>query len=84
MVNIRIAYKEATKLPELVPPIISIFILLSSNAFNTPACAIPLIPPPDKAIPNFKISPSFLLLFTNFYDYKQKKLHIYRNVIKTN
>ena len=75
MVNIRMAYKDATKLPELVPPITSIFILLSSNAFNTPACAIPLIPPPDKAIPNFKIPPSFLLLlFTNFYDYKQKKL----------
>ena len=63
MVNIRIAYNDAIRLPELVPPMMSIFILLSSNAFNTPACAIPLIPPPDKAIPNFNISPSFEFFF---------------------
>ena len=45
-------------LPELVPPIASIFMLFSSNAFRTPACAIPLIPPPDNAIG---------LLFCGFY-----------------
>ena len=32
-----IAYKEATILPALVPPIISTFILFSSNALSTPA-----------------------------------------------
>ena len=63
MVNIRIAYSAAINPPELVPPIISIFILLSSNAFNTPACAIPLIPPPDNAIPNFNFSPSSITFF---------------------
>lgn len=61
------AYKEATRLPELVPPIISIFIPLSSNAFKTPACAIPLIPPPDKAIPNFKLTPSLLKSLNSIY-----------------
>ena len=71
MVNIRIAYNDAINPPELVPPIISILILLSSSAFNTPACAIPLIPPPDNAIPNFNFSPSFMkfsfyIVFTNF------------------
>ena len=77
MVNIRIAYNEAISPPELVPPIMSIFILLSSSAFNTPACAIPLIPPPDNAIPNFKFSPSsinfsFYIVFTNFMILNQK------------
>ena len=52
------AYRVAIKLPELVPPIISILILFSSNAFKTPACAIPLIPPPDRANPIFTFSPS--------------------------
>lgn len=63
MVNTRIAYNAAIRLPELVPPIASIFIPLSSNAFKAPAWAIPLTPPPDNAIPNFKLTPSFFLLF---------------------
>ena len=49
------AYNEDINAPELVPPITSIFILLSSSAFITPACAIPLIPPPDKANPNLNL-----------------------------
>ncbi len=51
--------KKLLARPELVPPITSIFIPLSSSAFNAPAWAIPLIPPPAKATPNFNLAPSF-------------------------
>ncbi len=68
----RIEFDDVT-IPELVPPITSTLISLSSNAFNIPAWAIPLIPPPDKATPNFTFTTSFffLLVLTNKYDFKQ-------------
>ena len=72
-------------LPELVPPIASIFMLFSSNAFRTPACAIPLIPPPDNANPSFVLASFFVffifyilfLLFTIFYAFKLLLVTIY-------
>lgn len=66
------AYKEATKLPELVPPMTSISMPLSSNAFKAPTCAIPLIPPPDKANPNFKLTPSLIISIYQSYEFKPK------------